>query len=128
MEQYITIGMLQDTVTSTVWVGTGKATRTECTIAVQGMKGKYGWENYFWKVSKEDLKAFIAREISLLELAKRREPGSLIVQNVNTLSGHVDEKRDVELTAVMEARLDWKYQSLRCLDHEGIGDFLGLEM
>ena len=51
MEQYITIGMLQDTVTSTVWVGTDKVTRTECTIAVQGMKGKYGWENYFWKVS-----------------------------------------------------------------------------
>ena len=128
MEQYITIGMLQDTVTSTVWVGTDKATRTECTIAVQGMKGKYGWENYFWKVSKEDLKAFIAREISLLELAKRRELESLIVQNVNTLSGHVDEKRDVELTAVMEARLDWKYQPLRCLDHEYIGEFLGMEM
>lgn len=119
--------MLQDTVTSTVWVGTDKATRTECTIAVQGMKGKYGWENYFWKVSKEDLNAFIAREISLLELAKRREPESLIVQNVNTLSGHVDEKRDVELTAVMETMLDWKYQPLRCLDHELIGEFLDME-
>lgn len=128
MEQYITIGMLQYTVTSTVWVGTDKATRTECTIAVQGMKGKYGWENYFWKVSKEDLKAFIAREISLLELAKRRESGSLIVQNVNTLSGHVDENRNMELTAVMEARLDWKYQRLRCLDYEDIGEFLGMEM
>lgn len=126
--EYITIGMLQDTVTSTVWVGTDKATRTECTIAVQGMKGKYGWENYFWKVSKEDLKAFIAREISLLELAKRREPESLIIQNVNTLSGHVDEKRNVELTAVMEAGLDWKYQRLRCLDYEDIGEFLGMEM
>lgn len=128
MEQYITIGMLQYTVTSTVWVGTDKDTRTECTIAVQGMKGKNGCENYFWKVSKEDLKAFIAREISLLELAKRREPESMILQNVNTLIGHVDEKRNVELTAVMEARLDWKYQRLRCLDHEGIGEFLGMEM
>ena len=128
-DEYITIGMLQDTVTSTVWVGTDKATQTECTISVRGMKGKYGWENYHWKVSKEDLKSFIAREISLLELARRREPGSLIFQNVNAMFGYMDEKRNVEqLTAVMEARLDWKYQRLRCLDYEDIGEFLGMEM
>lgn len=125
--EYTTIGMLQDTVTSTVWVGTDKATRTECTIAVQGVKEKYGWKNYHWKVTKEDLKAFVKREISMLELARKRIPESLIIQTVNTLSGYAGEKRNVELSAVMEARLDWKFQRLRCADYEYIGEFLGIE-
>lgn len=128
MKEYISIGELEERMTCSVWVGTDKATRKECTVSINGFRTKYGWKNLHVKVKREDLLEYIGRKITLLDLLQRREPDSLIVQNVCSVSGSMEEERPSEWPKFLEGMFDWKFDRLRCVDYREIGHFLGVEI
>lgn len=128
MKEYITIGELEEHLTCSVWVGTDKATHSECTVSINGFRTKHGWKNIHVKVKREDLLEYIDRKITLLRLMYRRIPDSLIVQDVSRYTEPVIEKRYVEWPKFLEGMFDWKFDRLRCVDYREIGEFLGVDI
>lgn len=123
-DNYITIGELQEFVTCSIWVGTDRATRKECTVSINGFRTKYGWKNLHAKVKREDLLEYINGKITLLGLLQLREPDSLVIQNVCSVSGSMEEEKPSEWPKFLEGMFDWKFDRLRCVDREEIDEFL----